>query len=172
MKSDSIRSTTGKTQPKKVVSDGTFPWWFSPCKKSKRLLDSFQRYWWSNNTGTLADSVLGHNWKTIFFSRHGVYAESQVILLCTIFRVKKISMDWIFGKSQSFFGGIFVFFPKNQNLFEKSGFVSFFPLRPSNFMWNFRKILLAVFEKNCLLNYWHNDIPTYWQQQFHRTLSA
>ena len=128
MKSDSIRSTTGNTQPKKVVSDGTFPWWFSPCKKSKRLLDSFQRYWWSNNTGTLADSVLGHNWKTIFFSRHGVYAEWQYCYAPSL-GLKKTSMDWIFGKSQSFFGGIFVFFPKKPGFVRKIWLRQFFSFK-------------------------------------------
>ena len=26
-----------------------FPWWLFPCKKSKRLLNLFQIYWWSKN---------------------------------------------------------------------------------------------------------------------------
>ena len=43
------RGTTGITLPKEALSDATFTWLLSPCKKSKRLLDSFQRYWCSKN---------------------------------------------------------------------------------------------------------------------------
>ena len=59
----SERQNWGKTrhnQPQVVVSDTSFFWKLSPCKKSKVLIDSFQRYWWSNNTTIWLDKR--HNW--------------------------------------------------------------------------------------------------------------
>ena len=49
LQSDWVRGITVHTQTKLVVSDATSLCWLSACKKSKRLADSFQRYWWSNN---------------------------------------------------------------------------------------------------------------------------
>ena len=49
LQTDWMRGTTGPTQSKVAVPDVTFLWWLSPCKKSKRLIDSFQRHWWSKN---------------------------------------------------------------------------------------------------------------------------
>ena len=37
------------TYPKEIVLHGTFPWWSSSCKKSNRLVDSLQIYWWSES---------------------------------------------------------------------------------------------------------------------------
>ena len=36
-------------QSKVALSDFTFPWWISPCKKPKLLRLSFHRYWWQKN---------------------------------------------------------------------------------------------------------------------------
>ena len=33
-----------------VVLDATFPWWSSPCKKSKISIGYFQKYCWSKNS--------------------------------------------------------------------------------------------------------------------------
>ena len=61
--SDWIRDLTGCTQPKLVVWDATSLWWLSPFNKPKRLIDSFQRYWWSkDNAIWLAENTVGHNW--------------------------------------------------------------------------------------------------------------
>ena len=38
-----------KIQPSHPSKRDTFPWWSSSCKKSNRLVDSLQRYWWSKN---------------------------------------------------------------------------------------------------------------------------
>ena len=51
LQSDWTRGTTNQTLSTLVVSDASFPWWLSPCKKSKISLDSFQRHWWSKNQG-------------------------------------------------------------------------------------------------------------------------
>ena len=45
LQSDWLRGTTGHTQPEVVILNDTFLWWLSPCKKSKRSLDSIQRYY-------------------------------------------------------------------------------------------------------------------------------
>ena len=57
---DLVRSTSDHTQPKMVVSDakssceGTFTWWLFTCNKPKiSIIDSFQRYWWSQNPTNL-----------------------------------------------------------------------------------------------------------------------
>ena len=64
---------TGHTQQKVVVSDATFLWWLSLCKKSKISTDSFQRYWWSKNTVTLlVQSILGHHWRSRLFANMGI----------------------------------------------------------------------------------------------------
>ena len=47
LQSNWTRGTTSHTQPKSVVSDTNFLLWLSLCRKSKMLLDSFQKYWWS-----------------------------------------------------------------------------------------------------------------------------
>ena len=70
LQSDWTRGTTGcSTQLKEVVSDATSLWCLSPFKKPKRSIDSFHRYWWSmnNNAISLAESILGHNWRNRFF---------------------------------------------------------------------------------------------------------
>ena len=55
------RGATSHIQPKVAVLDVPFLWWLSPCKKSKRFTDSFQKYWWSKNTAIwLVESILGH----------------------------------------------------------------------------------------------------------------
>ena len=48
LQSDWTKGTTGYTQLK-AVSDATFPWWSSPWKKSKILIYSLQRCYWSQN---------------------------------------------------------------------------------------------------------------------------
>ena len=72
LQSDYTKGTSGHPQPKQAVSHPALPWWSSPYKKCKRWIDSFQRYWWSKNTAIrLAESILGHNWRTRFFSGMG-----------------------------------------------------------------------------------------------------
>ena len=45
-----------------------FPWLLSQNKKSKILIDSFQRYWWSKNTAIwIVESILSHNRRIRFF---------------------------------------------------------------------------------------------------------
>ena len=57
------RTTTGQSHPPKVVfSDAAFPWWITSCKKAKTSLDSFQRYWWSNNSAIWLAKK--HDWQT------------------------------------------------------------------------------------------------------------
>ena len=52
----------GHTQPKIFVSCATFPWWIYPCKKSKKLIHSFQRYWSSTILAIWLDKrILTHN---------------------------------------------------------------------------------------------------------------
>ena len=43
------------TPNQEAVSQATFPWWLSPCKKSKRSIGFFQRYRWSNNSAIWLD---------------------------------------------------------------------------------------------------------------------
>ena len=49
LQSDWTRGSSGHIQSRVVASDATFSWWLFASKKSKISLDSFQRYWWSNN---------------------------------------------------------------------------------------------------------------------------
>ena len=57
------RTTTGQSHPPKVVfSDAAFPWSITSCKKAKTSLDSFQRYWWSNNSAIWLAKK--HDWQT------------------------------------------------------------------------------------------------------------
>ena len=68
---DRTRDSTGKTKPKKVVSDATFLWWLSQCKKYVRSIRSFQIYWWSKNIAIwLAGSISGYNWRARFLQNH------------------------------------------------------------------------------------------------------
>ena len=50
LRSDWTRDTTGNTQLKLAVSDPSFLWWLSPCKKSIASIDCMQIYWWSKNS--------------------------------------------------------------------------------------------------------------------------
>ena len=43
------------TPNQEAVSQATFPWWLSPCKKSKRSIGFFQRYRWSNHSAIWLD---------------------------------------------------------------------------------------------------------------------
>ena len=78
---------------------------------------------------------------------------------------KDTSNDRIFGKCQK------TLFLRNLGVFpyfiEKFGFLRFWWLRASNLMWNLRKILSAVLEKNVL-----TDILTYWKWQPHALLAG
>ena len=59
----------------------------------------------------LADSTLGHNWRSKFFRDIG-FLYSQRKLLCTIFRIKDI--NYIFDKKQQkLFWMIFFIFSSN-----------------------------------------------------------
>ena len=49
LQSDWTRALSGHTHSRVIVSDLTLSFWLSPCKNSKALVDSFQRYWWSKN---------------------------------------------------------------------------------------------------------------------------
>ena len=60
--------------------------------------------------------------------------------------------------------GIFGHYAQNKIFSQKYGSVSFLPLRHSNFMKSFTKILWAVLEKTCF----PTDIMTYQQQRNHR----
>ena len=50
LRSNWTTGTAGHTQLKEVVPGATFAWWLFPCKKPKRFLYFFQRYWWSKNS--------------------------------------------------------------------------------------------------------------------------
>ena len=86
---------TGHTQPKMVVFDATFFWWLSLSKKSKRLLDSVQRNWWLKNTAILlAESILGHNWRTRFFLDMGFLQNHQESCYATFLGKKDIGLNF------------------------------------------------------------------------------
>ena len=51
-----MRYKSGHTLPKAVASDDIFPWWLSPCEKSKIPIDSFPIYYcWSKNAAIWLD---------------------------------------------------------------------------------------------------------------------
>lgn len=70
-------------------------------------------------------------------------------------------LDFLAKTKKNFFGGIL---PQNI-LSEKSGLVSFLPLRHPNFVRNIRQIVWAILEKTWLLT----DLLSYWKWWFHRT---
>lgn len=72
-------------------------------------------------------------------------------------------LDFLAKTKKNFFGGIFGILPQNI-LSEKSGFVSFLPLRHPNFVRNIRQIVWAILEKTWLLT----DLLSYWKWWFHR----
>ena len=55
LQSDGTSCTAGHTQ-----LDANFHWWSPQCKKTKVLIVSFQRYWWSKNPAVWLDKR--HNW--------------------------------------------------------------------------------------------------------------
>ena len=65
-----------------------------------------------------------------------------------------------------YFWGVLGHFAQNEIVPQKSGSISFLPLRPPNFMRSFRKIVWAVLEKTSL----SSDILTYLQCWNHRPL--
>lgn len=65
-----------------------------------------------------------------------------------------------------YFWGVLGHFAQNEIVPQKSGSISFLPLRPPNFMGSFRKIVWAVLEKTSL----PSDILTYLQWWNHRPL--
>ena len=65
-----------------------------------------------------------------------------------------------------YFWGVLGHFAQNEIVPQKSGSISFLPLRPPNFMRSFRKIVWAVLEKTSL----PSDILTYLQCWNHRPL--
>ena len=58
----------GHTKPKVVASHAIFSWWIDPNKKSKKLIHSFQRYWWPKNSAIrLGKTILAANlWSRTF----------------------------------------------------------------------------------------------------------
>ena len=62
------RDRSSHNQTKAVVSNTIFPWWLSLCKKSKILIETFQRIWQSKNPAIwLVESILAHNWAIFFW---------------------------------------------------------------------------------------------------------
>ena len=73
------------TQSEVVASHATFSWCISPCKKSKKLIHCFLRYWWSKNpTIWLDDSILANNLWTRNFPDMG-FAQENRELRCLSF---------------------------------------------------------------------------------------
>ena len=60
LQSEWTRGITGHFQPKEKVPDATLACWLPPYKKTKRLLDFFQRYQWSKNPPIWLEKR--HNW--------------------------------------------------------------------------------------------------------------
>ena len=94
---------------------------------------------------------------------------------CGFTRIKKVimvyylnpktctTMDYFFAKSKKpYFWGVFGHYPQNRIFSQKSGSLSFLPLRYPNFMRSLRKILWAILEKTHLPTdqSWHTDILT------------
>ena len=73
---------------------------------------------------------------------------------------------FFFEKSKKpYFWGVSGHYCQNEIFSQKSGSISFLPLRHPNAMRSFRKILWAVLEKTCS----PTDTLTYWQWWNHRT---
>ena len=143
LQSDWIRGTTGHTRSKVVVLDNTFLQGSLLCKISKRLIDSFQKNWWSKNTAIwLLENILGHNWRNKFTVLRRII-ENIVIY---IFRAKKdTSMDNFFGKSQKTLTGLFGLFSQFENFSEKLDPVSFWQLKELR---NYNRKNFCVYHKN------------------------
>ena len=90
---DWTRHTTGHIQPKVVVSNPSFSWWLSPCKKNKVSIDFFQVHWWSKNSTIWLDER--HNWS------HPTKSESlrSFLLLMVISMQKLWDINWFFPQT-------------------------------------------------------------------------
>ena len=120
--------------------------------------NSFLKYWWSKNPAIWL--VLYHFATRLFPERKLSENHKQHCNVPFLGLKKDTSNDRIFGKCQK------TLFLRNLGVFpyfiEKFGFLRFWWLRASNLMWNLRKILSAVLEKNVL-----TDILTYWKRHPH-----
>ena len=150
-----------------MASDATFPWWFSPCKKSMILIDSFHRYRWSKNPAIwLVDSILGHNCRTRF-SPHFCRIIQNIIII-HLFRVKN---RYINGSN---------FWQSQKNVWIDLKIFGFLT------QWEFSNIWLRQFLTKTFWLYvkfqenpgplfskrvdWLTDLLTYLKWQFHMTL--
>ena len=130
--SDWMRGKTGHTQPKVVVSDANF----GNCLYAKIL--KIDWFLWEILMIKEYHNLIGWGLFRLFFPDMEFWRIIKNTLLHH-FLFKKDINGLNVGKTQrqhSF--GVFGLFLQKDNISEKFGFVNFWTLRPSNFMWNFR----------------------------------
>lgn len=148
----------GHTKPKVVASHAIFSWWIDPNKKSKKLIHSFQRYWWPKNSAIrLGKTILAANlWSRTFKIWCRVCTKKTEYFNACHFRLLPAkSSNKILQKL-------------------KNPFVSLFSV--SRFLW---LCIISEKRKNLIPRKTHfrrtgvrTNVPTYRQAQIHRTFPA
>ena len=89
---------TGYPWSYQTKRDATFSWWLPPHKKYKILMDSFHRYWWSNNSANwLNEKVF---WPTTCEPEFSWYSFCRTCCTISVFILNKLQpnlMTQIFG---------------------------------------------------------------------------
>ena len=146
-----MKATICHIQAKVVVSDPIFPWWLSQCKKSKTSIDSFPKYWWSNNATILL--VESYNCRITFFPDIWFSQNHTKHCYAPFLGLKKIH-QWIRCLTKAkihflgeFFWAFFQFLIFFRIFSEKSGTVGYWPSTPSKFMKNIPKSYKSFLKK-------------------------